>query len=74
MNDLVINRDSSGAIHLNKNKKMNNASKELLNKSAVETPVPLHKQLVPWAANEYQQRAFFADLCRYYTTKCQRFI
>ena len=49
MNDLVINRDSSGAIHLNKNKKMNNASKELLNKSAVETPVPLHKQLVPWA-------------------------
>ena len=49
MNDLVINRDSGGAIHLNKNKKMNNASKELLNKSAVETPVPLHKQLVPWA-------------------------
>ncbi|WP_281530333.1 hypothetical protein [Campylobacter hominis] len=49
MNDVAISRDSGGAIHLNRNKKMNNASKELLNKSAVETPVPLHKQLVPWA-------------------------
>lgn len=58
MNDVAISRDSGGAIHLNKNKKMNNASKELLNKSAVETPVPLHKQLVPWAQMNTSQEHF----------------
>lgn len=46
MNDMG---DSNGIIHLNENKKMNNASKKLLNQQVVEMPIPPQRQLVPWA-------------------------
>ena len=38
MNDLVINRDSGGAIHLNKNKRISGDYRELFNKPAARTP------------------------------------
>ena len=48
ISDMAINRDSGGVFHLNKDRKISKLEKEKL-LSAVGTPIPQHKQLVPWA-------------------------
>ena len=45
ISDMAINRDSGGVFHLNKDRKISKLEKEKL-LSAVETPIPQHKQLV----------------------------